>query len=171
MRGAHGVYAAELEFELGTVEAGAQRPLPDHGAALGLRDRFYIQIKNRGHRQLFAHVLNIGLQGTVALLTRKIAPAGISIQGGQTFVLGKRADGALPGIGIGWPAGLPRAGFPRVDEYFVIVTSSMTDLSMLETPTVRAQGARRGGGTKLQALLAQLHDGATRDAGDLDETE
>src|SRR6185436_2728122 len=134
LEGEHGVSRSELELELGIVDEGAQRRLPDHGAALGLRDRFYILVRNRSQRQLFVHVFNIGLQGKVTLLT-KMAPAGVAIdRGDPPFVLGQRADGKLAGVGIGWPKTLPKTGFPRVDEYFVIVTSSRVSLAALETP-------------------------------------
>lgn len=167
LEGEHGVFRNELAIELGTVEAGALRPLHDHRAALGLRDRFYIQVANRGHRQLFVHVFNVGLQGKVTLLTRNAAPSGVAVQSGDPpFVLGKRPDGALLGVGIAWPQSLPRAGFPRLDEYFVVVTSSRVSLATLETRSHVAGATKRGPGTKLQDLLAQLHDGLARDAGD-----
>lgn len=166
LEGEHGVFRNELEIELGTVEAGAMRPLHDHRAALGLCDRFYIQVKNRGDRQLFVHVFNVGVRGKVTLLTKNAAPSGVALQSGdRPFVLGKLPDGELRGVSIYWPKGLPQAGFPRVDEYFVFVTSSKVNLASLETQFHLTGTTERGSGTKLQDLLAQVHDGLTRDAG------
>lgn len=166
LEGEHGVFRNELGIELGTVEAGALWPLHDHRAALGLRDRFYIQVKNCGDRQLFVHVFNVGVRGKVTLLTKNAAPSGVALESGDPpFVLGKRPDGELRGVGIFWPKGLPQAGFPRVDEYFVFVTSSKVSLASLETQFHIAGATQRGSGTKLQELLAQVHDGMTRDSG------
>lgn len=158
LEGEHGVLRGELEIEFGTVEAGAPRPLRDHCPALGLRDRFYIQIKNRGRRPLFVHVFNVGLHGELTLLTGTAAPSGITLRAGDPpFVLGKTADGALRGLGIAWPQGMPRAGFPCLDEYFVVVTSSRVQLA------TAAGSAERDGGTGLRDLLAQLKNAGARE--------
>lgn len=159
-----GVMAAEIEIELGVVEAGGRRPLRHHRPALGLRDRFYIEVRNRGSRQLYVHVFDAGIQGTVTLMTRRLTPAGFSLpSGGPPFILGRRANGTLPGIGTVWPAGLPQTGAPRLDEYFVFVTSTPVSLTMLET-RLPVPSVYRGRGARLRNLLAQLRDGVTRDA-------
>lgn len=168
LEGEHGVRRDEVAIELGVIDGGKKLPLVGPHAALGLRDRFYLQVCNRGARRLFAHVVNLGLQGTVTLLTGTIAPSGIALDAGDPpFVLGRRADGSLPGIGIVWPDGLPRTGAPRRDEYLVIVTSSPMSLAILERRVHQAP-ATRGERSPLQALLGQLRDGQLRDAA-LDE--
>lgn len=166
LAGEHGVYTAELAFELGVVEDGKPRPLPDR-PALGLLDRFYIKITNRGQRQLYVHVLDIGLQSSVSVLTGNMAPAGLLIQAGSSYVLGSHPNGTLVGVGISWPATLPREGFPRLDEYMVVVTTSPMNLAVLE---VQARGGPKARGGKLVDLLSQLQGGGARDA-KLDELE
>src|SRR5262249_12809085 len=137
----HGVYATELAIELGLVENGEPRPLHDR-PALGLGDRFYIKVTNTGggQRPLYAHLLNIGLQSSVSVLTANVAPSGFRIEAGTSYVLGKHANGKLIGVGIGWPDTLPRQGFPRLDEYMVVVTSSPVNLSALDA---QAKGGPR----------------------------
>ena len=160
--GEHDVYATELGIELGVVEDRAPRRLRDHGAALGLRDRFYIKVTNRGARKLYAHVFNVGMRSTVSLLTANAAPAGVLLPAGESHVLGKHPSGTLLGVEIGWPDGLPRDVFPRRDEYIVLVTSSPVNLGALEAQA--RSGRKAGGGSKLLGLLSQLQDGAPRDA-------
>lgn len=165
--GEHGVYRNEVDLEIGVVDSGVQRPFRQVQAALGLRDRYYIQVTSRSPRQLFVHIFNIGLQGTVRLLTKHIAPSGNSIQRGDPpLVFGQSFDHRLVGREILWPKDLPRDGIPRPDEYFVVITSSRVNLSVLETQAHVPGETQRAPGTKLQDLLAQLHDGLSRDDGD-----
>jgi hypothetical protein len=172
LTGQHGVFEDELAIDLGVLENGHARDLPAHGCALGLRDRIYVKVRNKGHRQLYVHVFNIGVRGRVKLLT-SFAPAGVMLNGGDPdFVLGRSADGTLQGLGLTWPDGLPMDGFPRVDEIAVIATTSQTSLRTLETHEHLTRSAvRRSGGTRLQSLLAQLQDGIWRDAGDETPTD
>ncbi|HEY0481576.1 MAG TPA: protein kinase [Kofleriaceae bacterium] len=154
-----GVFADELDIELGIVAHGEELPLPGHGAALGLGDRVYLKIANRSHRRLFAHVFNIGLQGTIALLTRA-APSGVELApGGPPFVLGQLPGGRLEGLHLSWPDGLPRTNFPRLDEIIVIITRTALDLTVFE---IRPSIARRPGDPRLHDLLSSLHDGRDR---------
>jgi caspase domain-containing protein len=160
LAGEHEVYNNEIRIELGVVDNGSERPLRDR-PALGLRDRFYIKVTNTGYRQLHVHVLNIGLQSTVDVLTANFAPSGILLQGGASYVLGKHPNGTLMGVGIGWPDGLPRDGFPRLDEYMVMATSSPVNLGALQA---QAKAGRKAQGGKLLDLMSQQQDGASRDA-------
>jgi Caspase domain len=162
LEGQHGVCAGEVSVELGAVEHGRAIALPDSGAAIGLSDRIYIKVATNAQRRLYVHVFNVGVRGKVTLVS-SFAPAGVALDPGDPgFVLGRRPDGALLGLGLHWPKGLPRDTFPRVDEYTVIITTSKVGLQCLETrdflPTERNKGRL------LQELLAQLHDGLLRDA-------
>jgi hypothetical protein len=164
LEGEHGVTAHDLAIEMGTVENARPRRLPDHGAALGLRDRIYVQIENRSQRQLFIHVFNIGVRGTVTLLTRDLAPAGVALAPGDPpFVLGQGTMGVLDGLELGWPEGLPTQSFPRIDELVVIVTTTQASLQSLETRDSLVPATTRGAGDGLAALLAQLNTGLSRD--------
>jgi hypothetical protein len=160
LEGEYGVHAGELSIELGTVRDGQARPLADHGGALALRDRYYVKVERRGHRPLFVHVLNISARGKITLLTH-FARGGVVLDRHQPSVMiGQRADGAVIGVGLRWPEGLPRSGMPRLTEFVVIATPMTTDLSGLET---RELVVMRSGGTQLQHMLAQLCDGMYRD--------
>jgi len=160
LEGEHGVAAAELAIELGTVHEGRTRRLPDHGGVLGLRDRYYVTIERRGQRSLFVHVLNVSARGKVALLTH-FARGGVALdRRSPSITLGQRADGALGGVGVRWPEGLPLTGTPRLTELVVIATPALSDLSGLET---RELVVTRGGGSQIQRALAALCDGKSRD--------
>lgn len=162
LEGEHGVLASELAIELGTVHDGQTRQLPDHGGVLGLRDRYYAKLERRGHRPLFVHVVNISARGKLTLLTH-FARGGVVLDRYHPAVLiGQRADGEVIGVGLRWPEGMPRSGLPRLTEFMVIATLGVTDLSGLET---RELAVARSGATQLQRALAQLCNGAYRDAG------
>lgn len=171
LEGVHGVYARELEIEWGVVESdethqGASgkptpRALPDHGAALGLGDRIYCRIKNRSQRKLHVHLFNIGLQGTVHLLTHW-APSGIGLSAGEEHILGEGFDGTLQGLALKWPDDLPRSTFPRVDTLLVIATAQPANLAALQTTTVAMRSAGLKG-SPLEQLIAQVQSGRTRD--------
>ena len=162
LEGEHGVLASELVIELGTVDGGHTRPLPDHGAVLGLRDRYYVSIERRGQRPLFVHVLNLSARGKITLLTH-FARAGVVLdRHNPAVMIGQRADGAVLGVGLRWPEGLPRTGLPRVTEFVVIATPTISDLSGLETRELVV--TRSGQGTQLERALAQLCDGRYRGA-------
>jgi hypothetical protein len=168
LEGEHGVPAGELAIELGTVREGHARPLADHGGTLGLRDRYYVKVERRGPRPLFVHVLNISARGKITLLTHFARGGVVLDRAHPSVMIGQRADGAVVGVGLRWPEGLPRTGGPRLTEFMVIATPMTTDLSGLET---RELVVTRSGGTQLQRTLAQLCNGRYRDvseAGSLD---
>jgi hypothetical protein len=164
LAGEAGVYARELDIEWGVLEGGALRPRPDDGAALGLGDQIYCRVRNtgRGQRDLHVHIFNLGLQGKVTLLTA-YAPAGVRLCAGAELNIAETPSGALAGLTLSWPGGLPMTTFPRVDSLVVIATTHPANLTVLETRTATMRGARAGM-SELQQLLAQLHDGGTRDA-------
>lgn len=161
LEGEHGVRARELAIELGIVRDGRPQRLPDHGEVLGLRDRYCVNLERRGQRSLFLHLLNISARGKITLLTH-FARGGVVLDSRRPSVMiGQRADGALVGVGLRWPEGLPTNGMPRLTELVVIATPMTTDLSGLET---REIVVARSGGNQLERALAQLCDGRYRDA-------
>jgi hypothetical protein len=135
---------------------------------LGLRDRYYVNVERRGRRPLFLHLLNISARGKITLLTH-FARGGVVLDSRRPSVMiGQRVDGALIGVGLRWPEGLPTNGMPRLTELVVIATPRTTDLSGLET---REIVVARSGGNQLERALAQLCDGVYRSesgAGPLD---
>lgn len=167
LAGEHGVSAGQLEITWGVVEHGEPRPMPDHGASLGLGDRIYVKVRNTGAEPRYIHIFNVGVRGKVTLLTKNLAPAGFGLDNATPeLVLGER-DGKLVGLPISWPKGLPQDSFPRTDEIFVFVTTQRVSLRNLETQEYAVRGVKGAArGSKLQELLAQLQDGLTRDVGD-----
>jgi hypothetical protein len=167
LEGEHGVLASDLEIEWGTVDQGAMRRLPDAGAVLGLKDRFYVKIRSRAADTLYAHIFNIGIRSTIKLLTGNVAPAGYALSAKDSeFVLGRSFDGTLPGVALGWAPGVPGA-MPRLDEFVVIVTTTSATLQGLETREQQSicstpAVASRDPGSPLQDLLSQLQDGLPR---------
>jgi hypothetical protein len=161
LEGEQGVFASELAIQLGTVHDGQTRRLPDHGAVLGLRDRYYVNLERRGQRSLFVHVLNLSARGKITLLTHFARGGVVLDRHHPSVMIGQRADGAVLGVGLRWPEGLPRTGLPRITEFVVIATPTISDLSGLET---RELAVMRSGGTQLQRALAQLCDGKYRAA-------
>ncbi len=161
LEGEHGVLAGELAIELGTVRDGRSQRLPDHGAVLGLRDRYCVNVERLGQRPLFVHVLNISARGKIALLTH-FARGGVALdRRNPSVMLGQGADGAVTGVGLRWPEGLPSNGMSRLTEFVVIATPTTSDLSGLETQELVVA---RSGGTQLERMLAELCNGKYRGA-------
>jgi hypothetical protein len=159
LEGEHGVRAGDLAIELGTAHDGETRRLPDHGGVLGLRDRYYLNLEQRGQRTLFLHVLSLSARGKVTLLTHFARGGVVLDRHHPSVMLGQRADGAIIGVGLRWPEGLPRNGILRLMELVVVATPTTTDLSGFET---RELVVMRSGGNQLQRALAQLCDGVYR---------
>jgi hypothetical protein len=153
LEGEHGVQATELAIDLGTVSAGTSRRLPDHGAVLGLGDRYCLRIEQCTRRTLFVHALSLSARGTITLLTHFARGGRALDHRSPSITIGARADGALIGVGLHWPDGLPRHGLPRLTEFIVIATLTTTDLSGLET---RDAMTWRSDGNELERVLAQL---------------
>lgn len=140
--GEHGVYAHELEVELGTVVAGQRCPHVGP-MALTLADRFYLRIENVGARLLFVHLFNLGIDGHLARMHHRAA--GIPLAPGEAWTLGEAFDGALCGVELYWPDGVPRDR-PRRDDYAVIATTSMIDLDAVvaELRNAKVEAPREG---------------------------
>lgn len=163
-----GISERQITIEMGVVYEGEAVRLPDRGAELGRNDRLYIYLRNKSQHRLYAHIFNLGVRSQVTLLS-DFASSGILLDGkNDTYVLGENeATGALEGLDILWPEGLPATGEPRLDEIIVIVTTHPVSLRALESkqqqqPQQRSAG-RRAAGSRLQDLLAQLQDGQSRD--------
>ncbi|HET7504070.1 MAG TPA: caspase family protein [Kofleriaceae bacterium] len=139
--GAYGIDPATLEIGWGTVRGAAPRPLPDHGATIGLGERIYVRVANTGAAVGRVHVINIGVSGRVTLLTKWGTPAGFALRPGETFTLGEH-DGRLVGVQLVWPDPLSRESAPQLDELLVFVTAQPVSLHSLEThdPLPRGTG-------------------------------
>jgi hypothetical protein len=159
LEGEHGVQTTELAIDLGIVSAETSQRLPDHGAVLGLGDRYCLRIEQRTRRTLFVHALNLSARGKITLLTHFALGGRALDRRSPSVTIGERADGALVGVGLRWPDGLPRHGLPRLTEFIVIATLTTTDLSGLET---RDATTWRSDGNELERALAQLWGGTYR---------
>lgn len=169
--GEHGVPGRAVEIELGKVDAGVARPLPDRGAILTLDDRIYVRVRSHSFQRLYVHILNLGVGGEISLLT-DFEPGGIEMRRDDEFVLGRdELDGwKLVGQALLWPRGVTSGGQARLDELAVVVTHQPCDLRHLETdaapPPDRVIGAIGRGplrdGNELSERLLQLRDGTPR---------
>jgi hypothetical protein len=159
LEGEHGVQATELAIDLGIVSGETSRRLPDHGAVLGLSDRYCLRIEQRTRRTLFVHALSLSARGKITLLTHFARGGRALDRRSPSVTIGERADGALVGVGLHWPDGLPRHGLPRLTEFIVIATLTAADLSGLET---RDAMTWRSDGSELERALAQLWGGTYR---------
>jgi hypothetical protein len=169
LQGDGGLTERQISIELGVLHEGKAVRLPDRGAELGRKDRLFVVLKNHGQRRLYANVFNLGVRSQVKLLS-DLAVTGIIVNAKEQYALGtNEATGAPDGLRILWPAGLPATGEPQLDEIVVIVTTKPIDLRVLESrqPQHRSPG-HRSGSTPLQAQLAQLQDGQSRDVGSVE---
>jgi len=164
LEGEHGILASDVEVELGFVEGAAMCAMPERGGSLGLGDRVCLRVKSASHGTLYVHIFNVGVRGTVSLLT-SYAASGIALERGEQYILGTDdATRKLTGLELFWPDGLPMESFPRIDEMIVIVTSTRVNLTGLETNEFISRSAKRAPGSRLQDLVTQLQDGLTRDS-------
>jgi hypothetical protein len=159
--GEHGVPASAIQIEWGAVVRGEMCKMPPTGGMLALGDRIYVKVTSQAESDLYIHILNIGLAGSIMLMTANVAPGGVPLRSaGSAFVLGQGADGTLDGLGLAWPGEIPRGVLPRLDQIVVIATSTSVSLRSLETG--ERSGAARGLGSELQNLLSQAQDGLPR---------
>jgi Caspase domain len=138
-------------------------PVQGSGEHLFEGDRLVIRIRNESDERRYVSVFDIGLRGTIALLTTS-EPSGISLAPGASHEL-YRAVGGLTGIPLFWPEGLPKGG-PRPEAVVSIVTDRPQDLRRLSQPGVAR--TRGDADSALQRLVESVNVGR-RDA--LPETE
>lgn len=156
----------DLTLGWGLVESGRGVELPRSGAVIACGARVFIRVGNRNpKKKIFASVFDIGLSESISLLSASWA-SGIELRPGDEEILGKRRDGTLAGMKLGWPKDLPMDE-PRSEEIIVIATEEPADLRALEDPkwlATRSAGALRS----LQGIARRLH-GGTRDLAADDE--
>ena len=137
-------FGADVGIEWGVVEgvdrhAGRRRPLAT-GEPIHTLDRFYVRFENRHDAPVFVSVVDIGLNGKIAVLSNRTAE-GKQIAPGVSWALGHDDfRDEWFGIRASWPEGLPPDGM-RPETVLVFVTSGPQDLRMLEQASV---GASRG---------------------------
>ncbi|PTL82495.1 hypothetical protein DAT35_16925 [Vitiosangium sp. GDMCC 1.1324] len=148
-----------LDIEWGRVFAGLTRRLPSVGACLHAGERLYVRLRNRGRSRIYVSVFDVGVSGCITLLNTS-QPSGLVLGPEGVETLGARPDGALVGLELDWPAGVPPAG-ERPESLVVIASDAPVDLRLLETPGSRMV---RATALSLQRLLQGFEVGTTRAA-------
>jgi hypothetical protein len=85
------------------------------GAVVGLDDRIFLTLDNRGPDPTFVHVLDVGLAGKLTRLT--LAESGVRLGPGESCTLGKTPAGELVGLRLAWPKHVERDRL-RVEELY-----------------------------------------------------
>jgi len=144
---------------------GGEVALATSGEHLFVDDRFVVRVTNHADDKRYLNVLDIGLRGSIALMTTS-EPTGVTLEAGETYVVGENAAHQLTGIRLFWPPGLPQLG-PRPESYVVVVADARIEgLPSLAQPGVRARD--EGWETKLSGIERLVADaGAARRDGEL----
>ena len=151
-----GLPPAVATVHWGRVVNGERIPLAG-GETLHVGENIYVTVENRSDTDLYVAVFDIGVSGTVTLLTAA-TPTGRKLAPGDSYTLGERF-GVLEGLGpISWPAEVPRSGVHR-ESILVILAEDWNDFQSFET----ARGATRGPRTPLESLLDSVREGTTRE--------
>ncbi|MEU4211548.1 caspase family protein [Streptomyces sp. NPDC026206] len=156
-----GVGAAELdslvEITHALVADGTERPLDRSGEHLFTGDQVLLRIRNHGSERRFVSVFDIGLRGTVSLLTTS-ERSGVGLDPGEQYELYRHpTTHELAGITLFWPEGLPK-GTSRLGTFLTIVTDQPQDLSRLTQQGLK-RSDRAHDASSLQQLLDNLLDG------------
>jgi tetratricopeptide (TPR) repeat protein len=154
--GAHGLPPEGCQLRWGVIAGGATQPLPATGAVVGLDDRIFLTLDNRGPDPIFVHLLDVGLAGKLTRLT--LAGSGVRLGPGESYTLGKTPAGELVGLRLAWPQHVERDRL-RVEELYAIATDQPTALHMLETDQLASRSHVRGRVSLLAGwLLAERDD-------------
>jgi hypothetical protein len=161
-----GTGAAALDdsvtVEYSRLEGEGETPLEASGDHLFEDDRVVVRLRNEGSERRYVSVFDIGLTGTISLLSTS-EPSGLSLAQGDMSEL-YRTAGGLTGIELFWPPDLPRGG-PRVESFVTIISDVPQNLRALEQKGVRAGAPReRGRAPSALQLLVEAVTSGTRDA-------
>lgn len=159
---ADGGLAARVALEFGRVVDG-QRISMHAGEQIHAEDRVYFEFGNLDARPLWFAVFDLGVDGTVTLLTSS-GPSGIKLEPKQSYALGLELGDQRsgPGLLVSWPEAVP-AEVPLPESLVVIIAVAPHDFTVLETGAARSLGA--SGVTELEQLLGQIGSGASRNIG------
>lgn len=152
---ASGNLTASYEFTWGRVING-KRIRMDQGDMSHVGDGIYVEFKNHSNQTLYFTVFDIGIDGTVTLLT-SAEPTGTKVESGSTYSLGLEV--LEHGMILHWPKSVPTdQALP--ESLLVIVSSERHDFTALETGKKRPCGPE----STLGQLLAQIGSGGMRSA-------
>ncbi len=138
LEGGAGETALETPFEvqLGRVRDQRVEPLPPSGAILATGDAIVIRIDNRGDEILYISVFDVGVDGTIELLTAA-EPAGIELFPDDQYWLGYREISGLVGLRLSWPDNTPPVA-PGIESLVVIAADHPMDLRALESTGIES---------------------------------
>ncbi len=154
------VWTEDIVVEWGLLVEGEERPQPASGASLFEGDRMYFRVKNLCTRDLFVHLLDIGVSDRVATLTGDLYPSGMPLAAGrEELVFRDRLTGKADPQEYFWPESVPEDA-QRTEQMLFVVTAVPTDLMGLGRAGVRRAAVR---GSRLEMLMGQAETGATRE--------
>lgn len=152
-------------IEWGRVVDGEQVPMND-GEAVHVGDRIYVTFANRSTTPLLFTVFNVGVDGSVTLLTAA-EPSGTRVEPGQSYVLG--LDRGQDGLMVHWPESVPdHAALP--ESLIAIVSEGRHDFAAFEIAGRKTRSMARGPGTALERALDQIGAATTRNVTAEDRT-
>ena len=169
---ASGTGTAELPPEVTVsfarvVPSGGEEDLPISGAQIHSGDHLVMRFSNAGATTRYVSVLDIGLTGAVALMSTSESD-GVTLAPGHTYELGRDSVGALVGITMFWPSGLP--ALPRPETLLAIISDAkVSGLSRLSQDGVATARGGLDDPTSLERLLDEVSVGK-RDAGSPEST-
>ncbi|MEU7469507.1 hypothetical protein AB0A94_13375 [Streptomyces sp. NPDC044984] len=135
---------------------GSERPLERSGEHLFRGDQVVVRIRNRRTARRFVSVFDIGLRGTISLLTTS-ERSGVGAGPGECHELYRHPrTHELAGVTLFRPDGLPE-GSPRPGTFLAVVTDRPQDLSRLAQEGVKHTPEARD--SSLQRLLGDLLNG------------
>lgn len=137
-----------LTVEWGKVIGGEAKRLLTTGQTLHSGERLYVQLKNNGRLRLYVSIFDIGVSGSITLLSTS-EPSGLVLEPGGERRLGAQWNGALAGLEVDWPDSVPREG-ERPESLVLIASDKPVDLRLYETSRQRLV---RGESPSLEQLL------------------
>ncbi|GIF73001.1 caspase family protein [Asanoa siamensis] len=154
-----------VRVEWGRVHDGVPEPLPLSGALLfaDAGEHVYVRAMNAGDRPVFVSLLDIGVSSRIEILTRSDL-SGIRLAPGASYTFGWNEDKQrLDGVRVTWPDTVDST-VARPETVLALISDGAVDVSALAQRGVRGKGPLVG--STLEALLAQVATGATREFGD-----
>lgn len=126
------------------------------GDTFHVGDRLFVRIENAGTSPVFIAIYDIGIDGSIVLLT-KAEPSGVKLDAGGAYRLGERA-GLLTGLEPAyWPQDVPADGL-RSEALVVIAAEDRQEFRALETPVAKRDKPL----TELEQLLDHFRSGRPR---------
>ena len=144
------------------LPGGEEVALAPSGEHLFSGDRLVVRCRNTTNEARFVSVLDVGLSGTVAIMTAS-EPDGVTLAAQETYEVGRSAGGALEGIEVYWPPAVPGDG-PRPETMITVVADEkVTGLGRLEQAGITARTRSAEAKSGLEQLVEDLGAGR-RDA-------